>query len=892
MRSKPIPVSKWDLPTVKTIASAIRDQLVDMNIETPGKRRFLDLIAVGLGHESFSGIKARSEGVRTDGRKFPQVMVDNSDSLVAAIGNSIKGVDKEIGDRIRDVVKNAAGLDEELVHHLTMHWSKHYYWSAADGFFYSEKPIDDGAAAEEIFPLVHVSLIEEGLEIPYCSFETNLNEFDLSDFLLFGWSYDYEGQLFGIPDRLVMHKTLEEHANGIREFCEKLNVALDLVDDTNRPHRRKRRQCAEKCFHKDGASLGIRDLEDASYAYNNGAEYYFDIGHVYSYQEIARCDLFEGREGRFFDPIGKKDPGDIEMDDNVVFINTPFDDYLHIDKGRGALSGPMVFQSWVGGGQVLSADYLIETLVNSKAGDNVEEVEHLIGFVECVGRCWPGSLTRLRQQRELVVEKGLSRNSLWLFDAWYFGVLTLTRRGIVFGIKTNRVFTIENTRDLIVLSEWAVSRKSVATLLDIGSSQEKPAMAWIGLYSDSWVEDETLYFLIDRDALEEWRKQAILPKWLCWGSHNFDTSDVIALLDGGMSVERGQGCAYNQWKDLAYWNGPLMDLHDKYEAHFMGELTSELSSNTDRILASITHQTRLLYEWVPWPIDKGFARELVSQLWEFESYADLLENLEKDGWEDDSRLNRLLLQEADKQYREEMQNVLLNLSLEMQHKNPFSYKLREDGARMVIDAMLEREQGRWMLVQTEAGDWICQNPNKWHEADDVLDRWANARNKEDHLKAVYEVLEEIPDHVGALSIAAWLEFDLGRKPRADEISEKAYNLCVAAMPKKFDMFKDEVTWGFVANRDFHRALYCRASILEELGQHADARELYRGLLMMNPSDNVGVRDSDLVSEEMWQAARKQEEDHRDREDDYLSGLTYVTAGSGDSEPGPDDPTLH
>ena len=48
-------------------------------------------------------------------------------------------------------------------------------------------------------------------------------------------------------------------------------------------------------------------------------------------------------------------------------------------------------------------------------------------------------------------------------------------------------------------------------------------------------------------------------------------------------------------------------------------------------------------------------------------------------------------------------------------------------------------------------------------------------------------------------------------------------------------------WGWVEARDFMRLLHQRALVLEALGQHEQAAEVYEEMLTLNPGDNQGVR---------------------------------------------------
>lgn len=77
----------------------------------------------------------------------------------------------------------------------------------------------------------------------------------------------------------------------------------------------------------------------------------------------------------------------------------------------------------------------------------------------------------------------------------------------------------------------------------------------------------------------------------------------------------------------------------------------------------------------------------------------------------------------------------------------------------------------------------------------------------------------------------------GNKKKAKEAIVKAYEETL----RKFKKWPKEMSWGFLENRAYLRALQSRADLFWDDGDKDEAVKLFRLLLKLNPNDNQGVR---------------------------------------------------
>jgi len=78
---------------------------------------------------------------------------------------------------------------------------------------------------------------------------------------------------------------------------------------------------------------------------------------------------------------------------------------------------------------------------------------------------------------------------------------------------------------------------------------------------------------------------------------------------------------------------------------------------------------------------------------------------------------------------------------------------------------------------------------------------------------------------------------LGDKPRVNEMTKIAYQ----KTQKKFPKWPEEMSWGYLENRAYLRAIQFMAELYWDNNEEDKAIKLFRLLLKLNPNDNQGAR---------------------------------------------------
>lgn len=77
----------------------------------------------------------------------------------------------------------------------------------------------------------------------------------------------------------------------------------------------------------------------------------------------------------------------------------------------------------------------------------------------------------------------------------------------------------------------------------------------------------------------------------------------------------------------------------------------------------------------------------------------------------------------------------------------------------------------------------------------------------------------------------------GNQKKWQEYADKAFE----EAKLKFSVWPKELRWGYLENRQYLRAIEQKAACFWEAGNLAEAKELYKLLLDLNPGDNQGIR---------------------------------------------------
>src|SRR3989344_4657933 len=83
----------------------------------------------------------------------------------------------------------------------------------------------------------------------------------------------------------------------------------------------------------------------------------------------------------------------------------------------------------------------------------------------------------------------------------------------------------------------------------------------------------------------------------------------------------------------------------------------------------------------------------------------------------------------------------------------------------------------------------------------------------------------------------------GNKKKAEESIKKAYELTISEFPK----WPKELSWGFLENRAYLRAIQYRADLYWDGGENVEAAELFSLLLKLNQIGRASCRGREEIS---------------------------------------------
>lgn len=105
-----------------------------------------------------------------------------------------------------------------------------------------------------------------------------------------------------------------------------------------------------------------------------------------------------------------------------------------------------------------------------------------------------------------------------------------------------------------------------------------------------------------------------------------------------------------------------------------------------------------------------------------------------------------------------------------------------------------------------------------------------------------ELIQNQPYFIDAYTYLGLAMKNQGNKEYSQMI-EKAYHLAMESVPEEFDFEKHQVSWYNMDNRPFLRALEAYATECYEKKEYQVARDIFRKIISINPSDNQGVKYS-------------------------------------------------
>lgn len=152
-------------------------------------------------------------------------------------------------------------------------------------------------------------------------------------------------------------------------------------------------------------------------------------------------------------------------------------------------------------------------------------------------------------------------------------------------------------------------------------------------------------------------------------------------------------------------------------------------------------------------------------------------------------------------------------------------------------------------------EWVFSYPALYDKAQDHFIEGLEELESNNLKKArskFKQALSIFPQHIDALHHLSIIAENIDEAKKYNEV---ALEMGLNVFPKKFDIDKDKLEWGWHENRPFLRVYESKALFLLESNPE-EALESFLQLLIWNPNDNQGVREiiADIyVKDENWDA---------------------------------------
>ena len=156
----------------------------------------------------------------------------------------------------------------------------------------------------------------------------------------------------------------------------------------------------------------------------------------------------------------------------------------------------------------------------------------------------------------------------------------------------------------------------------------------------------------------------------------------------------------------------------------------------------------------------------------------------------------------------------------------------------------EKLQKKLRVKQLGPKEWKIEFPTAVRRLDDKFDHGIDLMDEEDNREAekiFRAVIKACPLHIDAHHHLAMLLFDRGEILPAIRTWGKAVDIGLRSLPGEFLMGEDRLEWRWIENRPFLRACKGLGCALLDIDEIETPRQLFNGLLTMNPNDNQGVR---------------------------------------------------
>jgi len=230
-------ITSSEIPYQKEKSLTIRDYINKHGCIVIGKRRFYDLVGMGLGYSLFYELTnhALKINIRHD-VPAADILSTQPDTIIKCILPTIEKAYRKTKSFLRYLIRTLEPKRELLQHHLSVDLSRSLYHSDRYGMFHINLgPISQKCRQHYgISQYWVITLSVAGLSGASQYYLEKGQSIDLAEYLYKQWSTNDE--VFGFPNELIIKKNLHPYLDGINALCNIYGIKLTLVDGKNRAH--------------------------------------------------------------------------------------------------------------------------------------------------------------------------------------------------------------------------------------------------------------------------------------------------------------------------------------------------------------------------------------------------------------------------------------------------------------------------------------------------------------------------------------------------------------------------------------------------------------------------------------------------------------------------------
>ena len=188
--------------------------------------------------------------------------------------------------------------------------------------------------------------------------------------------------------------------------------------------------------------------------------------------------------------------------------------------------------------------------------------------------------------------------------------------------------------------------------------------------------------------------------------------------------------------------------------------------------------------------------------------------------------------------------------------------------------------GKLKLKNAGENSWHFHLPSSWNDIStlvyDALELISsnNKKQVQEGMATLVAATEMTKDHPLALSELGFLLFQTGAKKEGLGLIEKVMADGRKLFPKKFELGKNFLEWGWLENRPFLRCLHWLGIYHFDRKEYEKATEIFEEMIKLNPNDNQGIREMLVKCYFLSNNPQKVLDLCNDYKDDGSPGLEY------------------